>query len=124
MIGVTISYSGDSRLIRNGANEMGQKEVFLRHQSLGAKTPEKWRDLAGRKWEVSETPVKSRSASVSEPKSQAQGGDLRFQKVLIERLEPLTVDLTLNGEVVEHVGEREEEFSASVHDLVCGCEVE
>ena len=60
----------------------------------------------------------------SEPESQTQGGDLCFQKVLVERSEALTVELALDGEVVEHVGEREEQLGTAVHDLVCGGEVE
>ena len=53
---------------------------------------------------------------VSEPDPQAESGDLRLQEVLIERREALPVDLALDGEVVEDVGESEQQFGSLVQN--------
>ena len=60
----------------------------------------------------------------SEAESQPHRGDLRFQEVLVQGVEPLAVDFVLDGEVVEDVGEREQQLGALVHDRPFGGEVD
>src|SRR5688572_8418893 len=69
------------------------------------------------------TPETNRRGGL-EAEAQVDGCDLGFVQVLVKRGEALTVDFALDREVIEDVGEREQQFGAIVREHPLGRQVE